>query len=131
MKKKSNELELPAKEEALRYLDNAREVLKKAGSEDNDYYSDPKYVKMACGTAYSGVLIALDQYLKNKGIKKSKGRKSETYYRTELGKIDRKLLNHYNAAYDILHLSGYYDGNKVKKVIETGFEVAKRIIDWI
>jgi len=122
---------LEPKQEAIRYLNNALEVLEKAGSEDKEYYKDSKYVKMACGTAYNGVLIAVDEYLKRKGIKKTKGRKSETYYREELGKIDRKLLNHYNAAYDILHLFGYYDGTKVKRVVKTGFDVAEKIINYL
>jgi hypothetical protein len=51
--------------EATRYMDNAKECLKKAKKED-DYYHDKKYVKMACGAAYSGVLIALDGFLRLK-----------------------------------------------------------------
>jgi len=41
--------------EAIRYMDNAKDVLKKAGKDD-DYYADEKYVKMATETAYSAVL---------------------------------------------------------------------------
>ena len=119
------------KDEALRYLENAKEQLKKAGSEDNDFFADPKYVKTACGTAYDGVLIAIDEYLKRKGIVKSRGRKSESYYREELGKINRKALNLYNASYNILHLSGYYDGNTKKTIINDGFDVANKIIGLI
>ena len=44
---------------AMRYIDNARLQLKQAGKEDN-FYIDEKYVKTACGTAYSGMLKALD-----------------------------------------------------------------------
>ena len=53
-------------QEANRYLQNARETLQKAGKEGN-YYQDEKYVKTACGTAYNGVLKAIDGYflLKN------------------------------------------------------------------
>jgi len=39
--------------EAIRYMNNARECLTKAKKEDG-YYQDQKYVRMACGTAYSG-----------------------------------------------------------------------------
>ncbi len=116
------------KQEALRYIDNAIEQLKQAGSEDSDYYLDEKYVKTACGTAYNGVLIAIDEYLKQKGIEKNKGRKTESFYRKELGKINRQLLNLYNSSYNILHLSGYYDGITDKKIIKRGFEVANQII---
>lgn len=47
--------------EAIRYMDNAKETLKKAGK-DGDFYNDRKYVRTATGTAYKGVLIALDGY---------------------------------------------------------------------
>lgn len=43
-------------------MENATETLKKAGK-DGKYYKDEKYVKTACGTAYNGVLKALDIYL--------------------------------------------------------------------
>jgi hypothetical protein len=119
------------KEEALRYIQNALELLEKAGSEDNEYYADAKYVKTACGTAYNGVLLAVDEILKQKGIAKTKGRKSESYYREQLGKFDRKILNHYNTAYEILHLSGYYDGTRDKKTVKRGFEVANQIIQKV
>ena len=48
--------------EAIRYMDNAKETLLKAGKED-DIYKDEKYVKTACGIAFNGVLKALDGYL--------------------------------------------------------------------
>ena len=37
--------------EAIRYMDNAKEYLQKAGRDDN-YYQDTKYVSTVCGTAY-------------------------------------------------------------------------------
>ena len=45
--------------EAMRYIDNAREILKSAGK-DGKYFDDVKYVQTACGTAYLGMLKALD-----------------------------------------------------------------------
>ncbi|MCL5991592.1 MAG: DUF5618 family protein [Bacteroidetes bacterium] len=114
--------------EALRYMDNANEVLKKAGR-NTRYYKDTKYVKEACGVAYSAVLVALDGYFERKGITKRKGRKNVNYYTENLSKIDKKLLNSFNAAYDILHLDGYYDGITLIKLIETGFEEALYIIN--
>ena len=48
-------------EEAKRYLQNAKDVLKNNTTVDNDgYYSDSKYVRMAGNTAWNGCLIALD-----------------------------------------------------------------------
>jgi uncharacterized protein (UPF0332 family) len=57
--------------EAIRYMDNAKEYLKNAKKEGN-YYHDAKYVKTACGTAYNGLLMALDCFLILKGIQKPK-----------------------------------------------------------
>ena len=65
--------------EALRYVENAKESLKKAGKKDK-FYIDDKYVKTACGTAYSGILVALDFLFEHKNIQKKKGRKSIEYY---------------------------------------------------
>ena len=116
--------------EALRYMDNAKETLKKAGK-DNDFYEDDKYVKTACGTAYNGILKALDGYFKIKEIKPPKGKKSIEFYRDNVAKIDRKLMNYLNNAYEVLHISGYYEGVTSVKVIQTGFEFAYEIISRI
>ncbi|MDR2805654.1 MAG: DUF5618 family protein [Dysgonamonadaceae bacterium] len=116
--------------EAIRYMDNAKETLKKAGKEDY-YYNDRKYVRMASGAAYNGALIALDTYLILKGIKKAKGRKSIDYYNTQIVKIDKKLLKHLGNVYDVLHLSGYYDGVLDARVIQAGLDEAYKIIEYI
>ena len=118
--------------EAVRYMDNAREFLKKA-NKDGKYYRDPKYVKIACGTAYSGVLIALDCFFILKGLHKPKGkeRKSVEYYQKNLSKLDGKVLDNLNSAYNILHLCGYYDGINNATVIKEGFDEANKIIEKI
>ncbi len=116
--------------EAIRYMDNAKETLKKAGKEGR-YYNDKKYVRTACGIAYNGVLIALDAYLQLKGIEKNKGRESIEYYCQNIGKVDKKLLNHLSNAYEILHLSGYYDGGTNATVVQEGFKEAYEIIEKI
>ena len=118
--------------EAIRYMDNARECLKKAKKEDN-YYYDVKYVKMACGTAYSGILVALDCFLVLKGIDNPKGKsgKSIEYYQENVAKIDRKMLGTLNSAYEVLHLWGYYDGITSAKVLKNGFDEAYKIIEKI
>jgi hypothetical protein len=113
--------------EAMRYIDNAREQLKLAGREEK-FYKDEKYVKTACGTAYSGMLKALDYYFNFKGVPKQKGRKSILYYQSELSKLDKKLLNHLNNAYYVLHLDGYYSGVKKIDIIDSGFDDAVSII---
>jgi len=116
--------------EAIRYMDNAKETLKKAGKDDGVYLDD-KYVRVACGTAYSGVLKALDGYLYLKGVEKKKGRKSIEFYYEHLSRLDQRMLSYMHDAYEILHLSGYYDGLRTAKTIQAGFSVAYDIIKKI
>jgi len=113
-------------------MENAKACLSKAKKEDN-YYKDQKYVKMACGTAYSGLLVALDCILMLKGIHKPAGkeRKSIEYYQSNITKIDKKILNALNSAYEILHLLGYYDGITKASVVKDGFDEAYKIIEKI
>jgi hypothetical protein len=123
-------MENTAYEEALRYMDNAKETLKKAGKE-NELYKDIKYVKTASGTAYSGVLLAIDEYLKRKEGLKYKKPKSIEDYRTRVAKQNKKLLTLLNNAYDSLHILGYYFGTNSVKHIATGFEEAYQVIEYI
>jgi len=115
-------------QDSMRYIDNARENLKKAGK-DGNFYIDEKYVKAACGIAHSGMLKALDFLFDIKNVQKKRGRKSIEYYRTVLSSLDKKFLSYLNSSYNILHLSGYYDGEKSIKGIEAGFDSAISIID--
>ncbi len=50
----------PGMKEPLRYLENAKGILKSIRVEDNTY-SDVKAVQEACGTAYLAVLKAIDE----------------------------------------------------------------------
>ena len=52
-----NELKKSSYTEAMRYIENAKEALHKAGREGK-YYTDAKYVRTASGVAYSGMLLA-------------------------------------------------------------------------
>jgi hypothetical protein len=125
------ELKQKSYAEAVRYMDNAKETLQKAKKEDN-HYKDAKYVRMACGTAYSGTLLALDAYLTLKDVELPKRkRRSIEFYTVNVGKLDRKMLQYLNDVYDILHLSGYYDGIRNAKVIHVGFDSAYEIINKI
>ena len=102
-------------------------------SGEDGYYEDLKYVKMACGTAYSGLLVALDGFFLLKGLHKPnrKERKSIEHYQKNMANIDKKMLNTLNGAYYILHLSGYYDGMNKASVIKDGFDEAYKIIEKI
>jgi tRNA G37 N-methylase TrmD len=117
--------------EAMRYMENAKETLRKAGKE-NYYYSDSKYVSTACGTAYKGVLIALDTFLALKDVPERKGkRKSIEYYTMHVSKLDKKMLKYLNSAYAILHIAGYYEGMLDARAVNAGFDAAYSIIECI
>ena len=116
--------------EALRYIDNANDLIKKAQKHGN-YFDDAKYVRMASGTAYLGVLTAVDGYLLTKGQVKKELPKSIEMYRLYLAKIDKKLLRHLNITYDILHLAGYYGGNITNTIWKEGIEEANKVIEKI
>lgn len=116
--------------EANRYLDNANDVLKKAGK-NGKYYLDSKYVSSACGIAYKGVLVALTGFIQSRGIAPPKRKASIEYFQESISKIDRKMLNSLNTTYHVLHLEGYYEGFTDIKVIERGFEEAVFLINSI
>ncbi|GBU23010.1 hypothetical protein R80B4_02923 [Fibrobacteres bacterium R8-0-B4] len=120
-------------DEAIRYMDNAEEYLRKAGKRSYGMYKDEKYVRTACGVAYLGVLEALDTWLTLKGVHvpKKRNHMSIDFYLTNIGKLDLKLLDHLNSAYNSLHLAGYYRKEKSVTVIKDGFDKAYYIIDKI
>jgi hypothetical protein len=114
-------------QEAKRYVENARELLREKARKEDGYYQDTKYVKMAGHTAYAGVLVALDGLLGKKG----KGRKDVDWYKQHLTKVDKRMLNAFVSAYDILHLSMSYDGNPLASVAIAGLQEAETIINWV
>ena len=112
--------------EAKRYLSNAKEILREKAVKEDGLYKDRKYVKMAGHTAYVGVLVALDSVLGDK----KKGRKSVDWYKEELAKRDKKILNAFVVAYDTLHLTMSYDGNLSATISKEGLDLAEQIINW-
>lgn len=120
--------------EITRYFQNAADILKNKAIKEGRYYRDPKYVRMACGTAYNAVLMAMDEFLNGKGIsinKKKHQRISVEDYRVWLAGIDKKMLNEFNNAYNVLHLDGYYDGITVCDTIKSGLDSASILINKI
>ena len=79
-------------EEAQRYLDNAKEILREKAGKKDGLYADVKYVKMASGTAYSAALLILDEFLKRKEGDKFVKPKSIEDYTNRIRKYDKKLL---------------------------------------
>jgi hypothetical protein len=125
------ELKQKSYTEAMRYMSNAKETLQKAKKE-NKYYQDRKYVRTACGTAYNGVLIALDTYFMLKDVElPKKKRRSIDFYTRNISKIDGKMTKYLDVVYDVLHIGGYYDGNLNAIVINEGFDAAYEIISKI
>ena len=114
-------------EEARRYVANAEETIQKANYDPElRIYMDSKYIKMAGDTLWKGCLIALDAVL---NVRKGKGRPSIEKYKDAAGKRDRKLLAAIVGGYDTMHLTMGYDGTRLKKVCDAGFEAANTIID--
>ncbi len=121
--------------EALRYLNNAREILKSAPVE-NGTYIDVKPVREACGTAYLAVLMAIDEYLLKKGMSKKDLPRSVDAYRRALQKYltvhDGKLRREFEALYEALHIAGYYRGNLyLVDMIKDALKAARSFIDKI
>jgi ATP-dependent protease HslVU (ClpYQ) peptidase subunit len=117
-------------EKAIRHLENAKTILKENGKKEGRFYTDEKYVSLAGHAAYRGVLLALNELMKEHGILK-KTRKHVDDYRDFLAKHDRKILNHFNTVYEILHLVMGYDGVGEYKIVQTGIELAEEIIKWV
>lgn len=118
-------------DEAMRYMENARKTLKRAGKEDGEY-SDVKYVQTASGTAYLGVLIALDEYLRRKEGKTTFSQpKSIEDYQRRIAKQNKKVNKWLRIVYGDLHLVGYYHGTKSYETIKRGLEYADKIIKLI
>ncbi|NIJ54894.1 DUF5618 family protein [Dyadobacter arcticus] len=114
-------------QEAKRYLDNAKEILREKAGKEDGYYQDKKYVKLAGHAAYTGVLVALDALFDNN----TKRRKDVDWYKERIAKMDRKALNAFNGAYDTLHLAMGYDGNLVAEVSTAGIKMAESLINWV
>jgi hypothetical protein len=110
-----------------RYLENAKEDLKKA-----------KIDKERKAMAYLSALEALKALFINYGVLdekevKKKLNKVEMYYYylnkvNQIGKDKDLLKGLLDDVYDILHLGGYYRELKDKKSIDSGFEKVEKII---
>jgi hypothetical protein len=119
--------------EALRYLENAKEILKKTPLED-ETYTDIKYVQEACGTAYLAVLKAVDEYLVKRGVDEEKLPQSVDEYREMIRKYamihDGKLVKEFEKLYKALHIAGYYRGLlEDVAMVKDAFRAAKVFID--
>ncbi|MDR0602714.1 MAG: DUF5618 family protein [Bacteroidales bacterium] len=122
-------------EEAVRYRENAKNNLKKAKADNDGNYEDKKYVRTACGVAYSGLLIVLDCLFLLNGIEITEGTKKDiVFYKYNLNNkvhTNRNLGGNFDSAYEILHLWGYYDGITRSSVVKDGFKLLDMFIELI
>ena len=121
--------------ESLRYLNNAKEILKTVPVEDSTY-TDVKPVREAMGTAYLAVLEAINEYLIKQGFTKKELPKSVEGYRKVLQKYvavrNGKVLREFEKLYDMLHIAGYYRGLLYDRdVVKDALKAAKSFIDRI
>lgn len=97
----------------LRYLQNAKELIKTIPVEENTY-TDIKRVRAAMGAAYLAVLEVINSYLLARGLTKKELPKSVEAYRAALQKHaamhNGKLMREFEKLYDLLHIAGYYRG---------------------
>jgi len=119
--------------EALIYLNNAKEILKRILIENN-IYTEIKPVREAFGTTYLAILEAINESLVGKGITKKDLPKSVDAYRMALRKNiavhDGKLLREFEMLYDILPIAGYYRALIYNvNMVKDALKAAKSFID--
>lgn len=114
-------------QEAMRYIENAKETLSKAGiPPGSSYYGDVKYVKSAAGIAYAGVEQAAKWFLKLNGVKGPFTDIGEI--RDGMRKINKKYLDYLDTCNNILHKAVYYQNEKKVAIVKEGMEAAKTFI---
>jgi len=121
--------------ESIRYLNNAKEILRKVSIEDNTY-TDVKPVREAFETVYLAILEAINEVLLKRGLTKKELPKSVDAYRIALQKYlavhNGKMLREFEVLYDEIHIAGYYRGLlRNVNVIKEIFKSAKAFIDKI
>ena len=121
--------------EAIRYLQNAKEILAGVPIEGNSY-TDVKPVREAFGTAYLAILEAIKEALLKKGLIKKELPKSIDGYRMAMRKHfavhNGKLFRDFETLYDELHIAGYYQGlirdpNTAKGIFKTARNFIEKI----
>jgi hypothetical protein len=114
--------------ESMRYIDNAIDILNNKAKREGEIYRDKKYVKMAGHTAYTGILYALDNA---NLITLKKGQRADVKdYIAALAKQNKKMLDHFNDCYEVLHLMAGYDGYGNKKYLTNSIKNAEQLITW-
>jgi len=120
------------KENPYTYITNAKEILRTKAQKKGEFYSIPKYVRMAGDTAWHGVLLAIDYWMEKEGHKiNRKKRVNVSYYQDFLAQKNLNFLIKQKSAYDILHLYMGYDGELDSNISKRGIELAEEILNWV
>ena len=119
--------------EAIRYLNNARGILRRVPVE-RDIYVDRKPVREAMGTAYLAILEAINEALIRRGVARNDLPKSVDAYRIalqrQLGVRNGKLARELESLYDLLHVAGYYRGFIYRrKAVKAALDDAQSFIE--
>lgn len=123
------------KKESIRYLKNAREILKSVPVEENEY-TDIKPVREACATAYLAVLEAINESLIKRGYSEKELPQSiEGYrkaFRKHLAVHNGTLMRKFENLYKYLHIAGYYRGLLTRApMVKDAFKSAEELIKKI
>ena len=121
--------------EGVRYLSNAREILRHVPVE-GDTYLDRKPVREAIGTAYLAVLEAINEALIRRGVARKDLPRSVDAYRIalqrQLGVRNGKLVRDFESLYDLLHVAGYYRGFIYRRTaVKAALDAARRFIEKV
>lgn len=131
--KEQNAFKRAAYKEAMRYVKEARTLMKKAPKEAgyDDFIKSKRDLRKICTTAYKGMTVALNAYLKlvNAARISSADRKDIYYMRDFVRKynLDIDLYSSHN----ILLWLCCEDGINCTRVIEMGLENVMNIINKI
>ncbi len=129
-KQNKNQIQPDPVSEYYRYISNAEEMLMKYARLDEDgFFEDEKYVKVAGDLAYKGLLIVLDALMQKKNIK-TKGRKSIEKYQEFLANENRRMMKYLNEAYRCWHIMMGYDGDNSIEIWKLGLKFAEEIVNW-
>ncbi|MDR3189389.1 MAG: DUF5618 family protein [Prevotellaceae bacterium] len=126
------ELKQKSYAEALRYMNNAKETLRKAKKEDK-FYTNRRLVRIACERAYKGVLLALDAYLTLNDVElpTKKCRSIDFYTMWKIEEIDDMLPKYWVTVHSILCLGGHSGHSLDSVVLHAAFANAYEIINKI
>jgi len=126
--------------ESLRYVQNAKRLLDKAGMIDQEDYRDRKYVRLAGHALHHGMLLSLDRIYRKAGLPgmPQPYRKLHAYYLFHADQLDEafadkrpndhRLRRDIQKAYYFNHLVLGYDGIGTKHVVALALRYTLRVI---